>query len=104
RIFAVVGVVAFGLVSGVFALFLFFDSVHSISVVISTSLIGLMLDFSAHWLGSNANSLVKKQSIKDMKKIFLLGFFITAGGYAVFLFSSFDLLLQIAVFAIFALL
>ncbi|MBQ3674095.1 MAG: hypothetical protein II923_00620 [Campylobacter sp.] len=104
RIFTVVGVVAFGLVSGVFALFLFFESVHSISVVISTSLIGLMLDFSAHWLGSNANSLVKKQSIKDMKKIFLLGFFITAGGYAVFLFSSFDLLLQIAVFAIFALL
>lgn len=63
-----------------------------------------MLDFSAHWLGSNANGVATKTSIKSMKKIFLLGFFITAWGYTVFLFSSFDLLLQIAVFAIFALL
>ena len=63
-----------------------------------------MLDFSAHWLGSNANGVVAKTSIKSMKKIFLLGFFITAGGYFVFLFSPFALLSQIAVFAIFALL
>ena len=104
KIFYLASVVIFGLTSGLFSLFLFYDTVHSISIIISTSLIGLMLDFSVHWLGANSNSILHKNSIKKMQRIFLLGFFITAGGYSIFLLSPFFLLSQIAIFAIFALL
>nr|MBP3724245.1 hypothetical protein [Campylobacter sp.] len=97
-------VIIFGECCGLFFTFLFFDSVHILSIVVSISLIGLMLDFSVHWLGANSTKRLRKFSIYRLKGIFLLGFLITAGGYSVFLLSPFFLLKQIAIFAIFALL
>ncbi len=103
NIFYIVFVIIYGITAGLFSLFLFFEHVHGIAIVISTSLIGLMLDFCIHWLAANTNSVLRKESITKMKKVFLLGFFITSIGYAVFLLSPFPLLSQISVFAIFAL-
>ncbi len=102
RIFYVATVVIFGLSSGLFALFAAFDDVYGMAIVVSTSLVGLMLDFAAHWL-SRAKGVARAGSVRSVRGVFLLGFFITAGGYAVFLFSPFALLAQIAVFAVFAL-
>lgn len=104
KVLSLLLVVIFGECCGLFFTFLIFDSVHVLSIVVSVSLIGLMLDFSIHWLGANHVKILSKFSIHRLKYIFLLGFLITAGGYSVFLLSPFFLLRQIAVFAIFALL
>ncbi|CZE51447.1 hypothetical protein [Campylobacter geochelonis] len=104
RVFYVVLVVVFGLTTGLAATFAVFGKVHILSIVVSSSLIGLMLDFCIHWLSKNLNQKVDVTSIKSMRKIFLLGLFITASGYFVFLFASSVLLKQIAIFSLFALL
>lgn len=95
-------VAIFGLSFGMSGSFLFFDKVHILGIVLSTSLIGLMYDFALHWLSF---SVKNGQSVKMGKilKIFLLGFFITASGYGIFLFAPFELLNQVAIFSIFAL-
>ena len=103
RIFCLLLPALFGLACGVAATMAIRGSIHILSAVVSTSLIGLMLDYAVHWLGANIARRIEARSIKSMRNILLLGFFITAGGYFVFLFSPFFLLKEIAIFAIAAL-
>ena len=103
RIFCLLLPALFGLACGVAATMAIRGSIHILSAVVSTSLIGLMLDYAVHWLGANISRRIEARSIKSMRNILLLGFFITAGGYFVFLFSPFFLLKEIAIFAIAAL-
>lgn len=100
KIFFILFVAVFGLIFGLSGTFLFFKKVHILGIVLSTSLIGLMYDFALHWLSFSSKKLVP---VKRVLKIFLLGFFITTTGYGVFLFAPFELLKQVAVFSIFAL-
>lgn len=96
-------VIIFGLIFGLSATILIFGEIHILALIISSSLIGLMLDFSLHWLSKNMGINILSNSIKDMCFIFLLGLFITTLGYAVFFFTPLLFLKQIAVFSIFAL-
>lgn len=97
------GLVAiFGLSAGLASSFLFFDSIHIISIILSSSLIGLMYDFTIHWLSFNTKTS-SILPIKNMLKIFLIGLFITTSGYAIFLFAPLNILQETAIFSIFAL-
>lgn len=102
-IFVLIFPVIFGLIFGLFFVILFFGKIHILTFIISSSLIGLMLDFATHFLGDNHSKIIEKKSIKRLKNIFLLGFCISASGYAVFLFSDFGFLKEIAIFSIFGL-
>ncbi|MDO5046508.1 hypothetical protein [Campylobacter sp.] len=102
-IFFIIFVVFFGFACGFSASFLIFQKVHIMAIIISTSLVGLMLDFALHWLSKNQNLPISKSSMRPMLGIFSLGLFITMSGYGVFVFSELELLRQVAVFAFFTL-
>ncbi|MGX2972315.1 hypothetical protein [Helicobacter sp. T3_23-1059] len=103
RIFYVVLVVLFSFLCGLSASLLIFSDLHILTVVISTSLVGLIVDFAMHYLAKEQGRHLQASSIKSIKKIFLLGLFITASGYALFLFSPMPFLHQIAIMSIFTL-
>lgn len=103
RIFYVVLVVLFSFLCGLSASLLTFSDLHILTVVISTSLVGLIVDFAMHYLAKEQGRHLQASSIKSIKKIFLLGLFITASGYALFLFSPMPFLHQIAIMSIFTL-
>ncbi|CAD7286191.1 hypothetical protein [Campylobacter suis] len=103
KIFFVFLAPVFGLLSGLCACFLFLEDIHILSIVISTSLVGLMLDFSSSWLGLNMGKKIQSSSIKSVFRLFLLALFVTASGYLLFLLSPMQFLHQIAVFSVFAL-
>lgn len=94
----------FGILSGLSACFLFFENVHILSIVISTSLVGLMLDYSCGWLGLNFGQKIIAKSIKSAKNMLLTALAVSCSGYLLFLLSPMDFLHQIAIFSIFALL
>lgn len=102
QIFYLSLVAVFGLLCGLAGAFLLFSKVHILSIVLSTSLIGLMFDFALHWLSKGYKSGVS--DIRTMKKVFILGLLITTSGYVSFLFAPLSLLKECAVFSIFALL
>ncbi|WP_169753695.1 hypothetical protein [Campylobacter curvus] len=103
NIFYIVLIAAFGFVCGFAASLAVFERLHMTVVVISTSLVGLMFDYVLHWLGKNQNVSIEASSIRSMRKIFLLGLFITTSGYAVFAFAPLEMLKQIAIFSLFTL-
>lgn len=104
RIFYLACVVLFALVFGLGASFLFLKQVHILALVISTSLIGMILDFALHFICHCEGQRIQRSLMLPMKKIFLLGFCISAGGYAIFLLSPLEFLHQIALISIFSLL
>ena len=97
-------VVAYSLLCGISVAFLIFGEIHIISLVVSISLIGLVLDFAMHWLGDSINTTIEVKSIRKFTKIFLAGLIITSGGYGFFLLSKMEFLHQIAIISIFGLL
>ncbi|MCI7549277.1 MAG: hypothetical protein MSA33_02325 [Campylobacter sp.] len=103
RVLLALSVIVFSFLLGLGAGFLFFKSIHILSIVISTSLAGLILDFTMHFLADNYKKKIKQNSIKKMLKIFLIGLSISVLGYLVFLFAFMPLLSQIAVISIFTL-
>ena len=52
RIFRLIFIIAFAFLCGLAGAFALLDKVHILSIAISTSLIGLVLDFSMHFLSS----------------------------------------------------
>ncbi|WP_169764610.1 hypothetical protein [Campylobacter mucosalis] len=93
----------FGFVCGLSGSFLFFENVHILVIVISTSLVGLMLDFSCGWLGLEREKTINASSIFKLKRLFLLALLITTSGYLLFLLSPMNFLHQIAIFSVFGL-
>lgn len=103
RIFYLLIIIIFSFLCGLSSVFLIYNKVHLLSIVISTSLAGLILDFSMHYLGFNYKQIIKSSSIVNLKKIFIIGVCITAGGYVVFFFSPMKFLHEIAVISVFTL-
>ena len=96
-------IVFYSFLSGISVAFLVFGEIHIISLIISISLIGLVLDFAMHWLGDMSNQTIQPKDIVKFIKIFLVGLVITSGGYGFFLLSEMDFLRQVAVISIFGL-
>ena len=104
RIFYLVFVVLFALVFGLGVSFLFLKQIHILALVMSTSLIGIILDFALHFICHCEGQKIQRSFMIPMRKIFLLGFCISAGGYGIFLLSPLSFLHQIALISIFSLL
>ena len=103
RIFYVIFVAAFGFSVAFAGTLLCLNELNILTILISTSLIGLMFDYILHWLSKNEGEAIRASSIKNMLKIFLLGLLITLSGYLAFTFSDLRLLKEVALFSAFAL-
>ena len=103
RIFYVIFIAAFGFSVAFVGTLLCLNELNILTILISTSLIGLMFDYVLHWLSKNEGEAIRASSIKNMLKIFLLGLFITLSGYLAFTFSDLRLLKEVALFSAFAL-
>ncbi|GKH60029.1 hypothetical protein CE91St25_03650 [Campylobacter ureolyticus] len=103
RAFYIIFVVIFSLVCGLGMSLILLKELNFLSLVISTSLIGLIVDFTMHFLSANLNKPCKKNSIKPLRNLFLTALFITTFGYALFFLSPMKFLHQIACISIFSL-
>ena len=103
RIFYVIFIAAFGFSVAFAGTLLCLNELNILTILISTSLIGLMFDYALHWLSKNQGESIRASSIKNMLKIFLLGLLITLSGYLAFTFSDLRLLKEVALFSAFAL-
>ena len=103
RIFYVIFIAAFGFSVAFAGTLLCLNELNILTILISTSLIGLMFDYVLHWLSKNEGEAIRASSIKNMLKIFLLGLLITLSGYLAFTFSDLRLLKEVALFSVFAL-
>lgn len=104
KILYLIIVIAFSLCFGLAISFLILPKIHILSLIMSISLIGIILDFALHFMCYQEGKKITKQSIYPMRNIFILGFVISASGYIVFLFSPLAFLHQIAIISIFSLL
>ncbi|WP_103598017.1 hypothetical protein [Campylobacter concisus] len=103
RIFYVIFIAVFGFSVAFAGTLLCLNELNILTILISTSLIGLMFDYVLHWLSKNEGEAIRASSIKNMLKIFLLGLLITLSGYLAFTFSDLRLLKEMALFSAFAL-
>ena len=103
RIFYVIFIAVFGFSVAFAGTLLCLGELNILTILISTSLIGLMFDYVLHWLSKNEGEVIRASSIKNMLKIFLLGLLITLSGYLAFTFSDLRLLKEVALFSAFAL-
>ena len=103
RIFYVIFIAIFGFSVAFAGTLLCLNELNILTILISTSLIGLMFDYVLHWLSKNEGEAIRASSIKNMLKIFLLGLLITLSGYLAFTFSDLRLLKEVALFSAFAL-
>ena len=103
RIFYVIFIAVFGFSVAFAGTLLCLGELNILTILISTSLIGLMFDYVLHWLSKNEGEAIRASSIKNMLKIFLLGLLITLSGYLAFTFSDLRLLKEVALFSAFAL-
>lgn len=103
KIFKLVVVIVFSFLCGLSGAFLIFDYISLFSIVISVSLIGLILDFSMHFLGYKQGQSIQKNNIKQFLRIFLIGLFVTTLGYSLFILAPIGFLKEIAIISIFSL-
>ncbi|WP_051940982.1 MMPL family transporter [Stenoxybacter acetivorans] len=97
--------VAVGLGLGFAACVLVFGQIHVLTLVIGTSLVGVLLDFPLHWLAPAllSEKWQAKIAMNRLLPAFVLACLITALGYVLLLFAPLPILRQCAVFSIAAL-
>ena len=82
---------------------IFFRSIHIFTFVFGTSLIGISIDHSIHFITEWYNEKDKKEVLKKIFPSMLLGFLTTIISYLSLSLTSLTLLKQIALFSIFGL-
>lgn len=97
--------IAIGMITGTSITLLIFGQIHILTLVIATSLVGVLIDFPLHWLST---SLGKKNwqphhSMMQLKKPFLISLLVTVIGYIMLSFTSLPILQQTALFSAVAL-
>lgn len=97
--------IVMGMLSGLCAVILGFGQVHILTIVIGTSLVGVLIDFPLHWLASSlfAQHWQPKQAMRSLRFTFLISLLITLVGYALLAFTHLPILKQTALFSIVAL-
>jgi len=93
------------MLSGVTATVLAFGQIHILTIVIGTSLIGVLIDFPLHWLSSSLSNLQWNgvQAMKKLRFTFLISLFVTLLGYGLLGFTALPVLKQTALFSAIAL-
>ncbi|STZ75711.1 MMPL family transporter [Bergeriella denitrificans] len=113
RVFWLLLPLAAGLAAGLAAVLLVFGEVHVLTLVVGTSLVGMLVDFPLHWLAPSVFAPSEKtraavwQAAPAMKQVlptFAVSLAVTAAGYALLWFTPLPVLRQTAVFSGFALL
>ena len=109
RVFWLTLPLAAGMLTGLAAALLVFGEVHILTIVIGTSLVGMLVDFPLHWLAPSVFGPSEKtvwQAEPAMKHVlpsFAVSLAITVLGYALLWFTPLPVLRQTAVFSGFAL-
>lgn len=95
---------ACGLLGGLAATVALCGNAHLLTLVIGSSLIGLLLDFPLHWLGkSTLPGWQPYAALAALRRPFFISLLITLAGYAFLLATPLPILRQTAVFALAAL-
>lgn len=97
--------IAVGMLCGVTATVLGFGHIHILTLVIGTSLIGVLIDFPLHWLSgalSNPN-WQPQQAMNRLRFSFLISLLVTLLGYLLLGFTPLTVLKQTALFSAVAL-
>ncbi|MDO5058401.1 MAG: hypothetical protein Q4D82_00475 [Neisseria sp.] len=108
RIFWLLLPLAAGLAAGLAAVLAVFGEIHILTVVIGTSLIGLLVDFPLHWL-TPARFIRRNekwqaaQAARAVLPVFAVSLLITVSGYALLWLTPLPVLRQTALFSAFAL-
>lgn len=97
-----------GLLCGLAATLLLNQHIHILTLVIGTSLMGMLIDFPLHWLASSLfvtpHAWQATKTMKRLQATFLISLSITALGYALLWFTPLPILQETAIFSTFALL
>lgn len=110
RTFALLLPLSAGMLVGLAASLAMFGHVHVLTLVIGTSLVGMLVDFPLHWLAPSVFGPSEKTqwqawpAMKQMLPGFAVSLLITVSGYVLLGFTSLPVLRQTAVFSAFALL
>ncbi|MGQ8820873.1 MMPL family transporter [Bibersteinia trehalosi] len=97
--------IAVGMLCGITATVLGFGHIHILTLVIGTSLIGVLIDFPLHWLSgalSNPN-WQPQQAMNRLRFSFLISLLVTLLGYLLLGFTPLTVLKQTALFSAVAL-
>lgn len=78
-----------------------FDSVHIFTFVFGTSLIGISIDYSIHFITDFIYENDEKKSLKNIKPSLMLAFATTVIAYALLSFSNISILKTLSIFSIF---
>jgi len=102
RVFALVLPLGAGMLLGAAAVVGAFGQIHILTVVIGTSLVGMLVDFPLHWLTPSVFSpdWAAKEAMRRVLPAFLAGLGITATGYLLLAFTPLPVLRQTAVFSV----
>lgn len=110
RVFWLVLPLAAGMLTGLAAALAVFGEVHILTIVIGTSLVGMLVDFPLHWLAPSVfrqpenEKWSSESAMKHVLPSFAVSLLITVLGYALLWFTPLTVLRQTAVFSGFALL
>lgn len=90
-----------GMMAGISATVLYFGQIHILTLVVGTSLIGVLIDFPLHWLSSSlfASQWQAQQAMHKLKFSFLISLIVTLLGYALLGFTALPVLQQTALFS-----
>lgn len=106
RIIVLLMPLSVGVLMGLSATVWAFGHIHILTLVVGTSLIGVLLDFPLHWLASGVvqSTWQRWHALHIASKAFLLSLLITLLGYVALLATPLPILQQTAVFSAVALL
>lgn len=97
--------IGLGLVAGIVATVLCFGKIHILTLVVGSSLIGVLIDFPLHWLSGAkfAQNWNGSTAMNALKPTFLISLLVTLLGYGLLAFTALPILKQTALFSAVAL-
>lgn len=117
RIFWLMLPLAAGMLIGLAAVLLIFGEIHMLTIVVGTSLIGMLVDFPLHWLAPSVFQDAERRYIRHgyrgwravpamhhVLPAFMVSLAVTVAGYVFLWFTPLPVLRQTAIFSAFALL
>lgn len=99
-LFPIAVTIGAGIWAGFLVTSLIFPTVHILTFVFSTTLIGICVDYTLHFFVSHEKDTSCDEVIKEIFKSLSVSLLTTASTFVVMLFSNFILLKQIAVFTV----
>ncbi len=101
RVFYLFIPIGIGLICGMTSVILYFGQIHVLTIVIGTSLVGVLIDFPLHWLVSTCGKPQTASPVvmKQLQKTFFISLLVTLIGYGLLAFTHLPILQQTALFS-----